>query len=142
MVFSQWLNTHRIFKRLAKALIRLRICAGWSYVLLVAHTRLLEISCRGSYVLFRRAEVCVICLFLTVPMFALWSVIVKFPGHTHLLFMKITNEFILKKGKTLGSDFMVLYLSYHNIFHELTVLWHNYCCCLVYPLIYMTRCPV
>ena len=39
---------YRIFKRLAKALIRLRVCAGWSEVLLVALTTLLEISCRGS----------------------------------------------------------------------------------------------
>ena len=31
------------------ALIRLRVCAGWSEPLLVAHTTLLEISCRGSY---------------------------------------------------------------------------------------------
>ena len=30
------------------ALIRLRVCAGWSEPLLVAHTTLLEISCRGS----------------------------------------------------------------------------------------------
>ena len=28
MMFGQQLNTHRTFKRLAKALIRLRICAG------------------------------------------------------------------------------------------------------------------
>ena len=49
MLFGQKLNTHRIFKRLAKALIRLRVCAGWSETLLVAHTILLEISCRGSY---------------------------------------------------------------------------------------------
>ena len=42
-------NSHRIFKRLAKALIRLRVCAGWSEPLLVAYTTLLEISCRGSY---------------------------------------------------------------------------------------------
>ena len=41
-------NTHRIFKWLAKALIRLRIWAGWSELLLVAHTTLLEISCHGS----------------------------------------------------------------------------------------------
>ena len=39
---------HRIFKRLAKALIRLRVCTGWSEPLLVTHTTLLEISCRGS----------------------------------------------------------------------------------------------
>ena len=32
----------------AKALIRLRVCAGWSEPLLVAHTTLLEISCQGS----------------------------------------------------------------------------------------------
>ena len=35
-------------KRLAKALVRLRVCAGWSETLLVAHTTLLEISCTGS----------------------------------------------------------------------------------------------
>ena len=49
-MFGQWLNSHRIFKQLAKALISLRICAGWSEPLLVAHTTLLEISCRGSHV--------------------------------------------------------------------------------------------
>ena len=48
MMFSQKLNTHRIFKQLANALARLRVCAGWSETLLVAHTTLLEISCRGS----------------------------------------------------------------------------------------------
>ena len=49
MMFGQKLNTHRIFKRPAKALIRLRVCAGWSEPLLVAHTSLLEISCHGSF---------------------------------------------------------------------------------------------
>ena len=43
------LNNHRILKRLAKALIRLRVRAGWSEALLVAHTTLLEISCTGLY---------------------------------------------------------------------------------------------
>ena len=47
MMFIQLLNTHRIYKRLAKTLIRL--CAGWSELLLVAHTTLLETSCHGSY---------------------------------------------------------------------------------------------
>ena len=51
MMFGQYLNSHRIFKRLAKALIRLRVCAGWPGPLLVAQTILLEISCRGSNVL-------------------------------------------------------------------------------------------
>ena len=36
--------------RLAKALIRLRVCEGLSEPLLVAHTTLLEISCHGSNV--------------------------------------------------------------------------------------------
>ena len=49
MMFSQWPKSHRIFKRQAKALIRLRICAGWSEPLLVTHTTLLEISCHGSF---------------------------------------------------------------------------------------------
>ena len=48
MMLGQYLNTHRIFKRIAKALIRLRVCVGWSESLMVAHTTLLEISCRGS----------------------------------------------------------------------------------------------
>ena len=39
-----------ILKRPAKALIRLHVCAGGSEPLLVAHTPLLEISCRGSNV--------------------------------------------------------------------------------------------
>ena len=47
---SKRLNSHRIFKRPAKALIRLCICAGWSEPSLAAHTKLLEISCRGLYV--------------------------------------------------------------------------------------------
>ena len=51
MVFSRWLGGHRMFKRQPKALIRLRIGAGWSEPLLVAHTTLLEISCHGSFVL-------------------------------------------------------------------------------------------
>ena len=34
--------------RLAKALIRLCVCAGWSEPLLVAQTKFLEISCTGS----------------------------------------------------------------------------------------------
>ena len=31
-------------------LIRLRVCVGWSEPFLVAHTTLLEISCRGSII--------------------------------------------------------------------------------------------
>ena len=39
-------------QRLAKALIRLRVCAGWSQALLVAHTTLLVISCPGSCIVY------------------------------------------------------------------------------------------
>ena len=77
-----WLNTHRIFKPPAKALIRLRVCAGWSEPFLVAHTRLLKISCHGSnnelttteFPSWNRQQpqpncvtVCVLCLFLVMP---------------------------------------------------------------------------
>ena len=41
---------NRIFTRFARALIRLRVCAGWSEPWLVAHTTLLEISCHGSII--------------------------------------------------------------------------------------------
>ena len=36
-------QSYRIIKRLAKALIRLRVCTGLSQTLLIAHTTLLEI---------------------------------------------------------------------------------------------------
>ena len=48
MMFGQELNSQTIFKRLAKALISLRVCAGWPEPLLVAQTTLLEISFHGS----------------------------------------------------------------------------------------------
>ena len=61
---SKWCSVrsynHRILKRLAKALIRLRVCAGWSEAMLVAHTTLLEISCTGSYFDKREASVCIL----------------------------------------------------------------------------------
>ena len=38
MMFGQWPKSHKIFKQPAKALIRLRVCAGWSEPLLVAYT--------------------------------------------------------------------------------------------------------
>ena len=40
-------NLSIVFKRLAKAPIRLRICTGWSKTLVLAHTKLLEISYCG-----------------------------------------------------------------------------------------------
>ena len=55
MVFSQSLNSRRIFKRPAKAQTSLRVCAGWSKALLVAHTTLLEISGHGS-IMFKLME--------------------------------------------------------------------------------------
>ena len=33
-----------------------------------------------------RVAYCVSCLFFVVPWVGMWSVIVAFPGHTHLLF--------------------------------------------------------
>ena len=40
MMFGQYFNIHKIFKRLAKALIRLHECAGWSEPLLAKVGRL------------------------------------------------------------------------------------------------------
>ena len=50
---SKWfsissLRVKEIFQQLAKAMIRLCVCAVWSKPLQVAHTTLLEISCHGS----------------------------------------------------------------------------------------------
>ena len=82
MLFSQQLNIHKIFKPPAKALIRLRVCAGCSEPLLVSHTRLLRISCHGlnneltttEFLSWNRQQpqpncvnVCVLCLFLVMP---------------------------------------------------------------------------
>ena len=53
MMFGQLLSTHRIYKRLAQALISLSVCAGQSEPLLVAHITLLEISCHGSCLWFK-----------------------------------------------------------------------------------------
>ena len=49
MKFGHYVNIYRIFKQLAKALVSLPVCAGWSEPLLVVHTTLLEITCRVSY---------------------------------------------------------------------------------------------
>ena len=46
---SKWCSVSSITVILAKALIRLRVCAGWSEALLVTHTTLLEISYRGPF---------------------------------------------------------------------------------------------
>ena len=43
-------NLSIVIKRLAKDLIRLRICAGWSKPLVLAHTTLLEISYCGPLI--------------------------------------------------------------------------------------------
>ena len=40
-----------LLKRLANVLIRLCVCTGWSEPLLVAHTTMLEISCRDSVII-------------------------------------------------------------------------------------------
>ena len=52
-MFGLWSKSHRIFKRAAKALIRLHVCAGWFEPLLVAHTTFLEISYWAQMYLFK-----------------------------------------------------------------------------------------
>ena len=60
MMFSQNFNTHRIFKRLAKALIRPSVSAALSESMLVAHTTLLGILCCGSSVVMLKLIACCI----------------------------------------------------------------------------------
>ena len=80
-IFSTLVPRLRIFKRPAKALISLRVYAGWSEPLLVAHTTLLEISCHGSNIIFFKTfiwpflrslnETCGMCI--TAHYFSDWS---------------------------------------------------------------------
>ena len=70
--------------------------------------------------------VCVLCLFLTVPWAGLQSVIVAFPGHTHLLFTRTHTLFILIYASiaivrnnllyTLLNCFICLHRWYFNIY--------------------------
>ena len=55
-MIGQWPKSPGIFKQLAKALIRLLLCASGSEPLLVAHTTLLEISCRCSIIILVHDE--------------------------------------------------------------------------------------
>ena len=75
-----------MFERLAKALIRLRICTGCSEALLGAHTTLLETSSRGSYsfmcIIFPVKDflhkILIIVLIINLNM---WFVCSKEPSH-------------------------------------------------------------
>ena len=49
MVIVWWFGTRGVFKQLANAQVSLRLCAGWPWPLLGAHTTLSEGSCRGLY---------------------------------------------------------------------------------------------
>ena len=55
------------------ALIRLRVCAGWSEPLLVAHATLLEISCRGSIIVSVLTCLSFYCRFENTDTFVLWN---------------------------------------------------------------------
>ena len=56
MLIGLYLNSHIIVKRLAKAQIRLRICAGWSEPLLVAHTSGPFIGAKNTLRLYIRTK--------------------------------------------------------------------------------------
>ena len=56
---SKCCSVTRIFKQLAKAMISLCVCAGWSEPLLVAHTTLLEISYYDSNLLSVQVQFCI-----------------------------------------------------------------------------------
>ena len=61
MLFGQQFNSHRIFKRPSKALIRLRVCAGWSEALLVAHTTCWKSHVVAHMILLTYKEIFVSC---------------------------------------------------------------------------------
>ena len=84
---SKLCSVSKLFKRLANNLIRLRVYAGWSDPLLVSHTTLLEISCRGS-IHFWKWFSAMIPLFLYQN---LVSVITRFATNAHELPRMTTN---------------------------------------------------
>ena len=116
MKFGQLLNSHRIFKRIAMAQIRLLVCAGWfeplrfkNFLFIVTPNvgvcncsmfccTLLYIHSTFAIILMSERELvdllilspwCLVMaawLFLAVPWSCLRFVIVVFPDHTHLLF--------------------------------------------------------
>ena len=93
-MFGQLPKSHEIFKRLAMALIRLRVYAGWSEPLLVSHTTLLEISCRGS-IHFWKWFSAMIPLFLYQN---LVSVITRFATNAHERPRMTTNTTTVPQG--------------------------------------------
>ena len=108
-VRSLTLNSHIILKPLAKALIRLCICAGWSEALLVAHATLLEMSCRGSFVTYTQ-----------------W--ITKFLSELLVFFTKLENTFSVLFHTMLGGLIIGLSIALWNrqnlegkLQHKLTV---------------------
>ena len=109
MVFSQYLNNHRILKRLAKTLIRLRICAGWSEALLVVHATLLENSCTGS--IYSVVHVCL----QNITERQLWTT--PLTSHIRRMLLKLLGESHMR----FISYFVMLYV-YCIIF----LRWHAY----------------
>ena len=122
------LNTHGIFKRLAKTLIRLRVCAGWSEALLVAHTTLLEISCHGS---FEVVEYKTVNIFLSIS-FSIYFGCSKEPSHWDISFKYPQHMFwLINKNNNFSLRTFNWRLVCHNIlrmwdiFPSFKIYWQN-----------------
>ena len=76
---------------MGEALIRLRVCAGWSEHLLVVHTTLLEISCRCS--IPDHVAQSVTCLATDASLTADPGVASSIPARSHT-FVEINHEII------------------------------------------------
>ena len=106
---------------LANALIRLRVCAGWSEALLDAPTTLLEISCHGSYVL------------CTHNMFWLRNMKIKFQQHSYLEVCR--NTIYLKIQRLdIGKMIVVSTLRDYFVIMECNIVFdlYMYMCSSVY----------
>ena len=75
-----------MFKRLAKTLVSLCICTGWSEPLLVAHNTLLEMSCCGSYLYIYELIAMQVMQNIPIPKQVIWLTKISL-----LIFGKVFN---------------------------------------------------
>ena len=105
MKLCQLLDSYRIFKRLAKALIRLRVCAGCSEALLVAHTTLLEISCRGSHTMGKYRNRCAQSFYKISAVGMRYDIVtmcpINYPKPKELIFQIFAHCFLKKISQIL-----------------------------------------
>ena len=117
---SKWcLVSSLTFKPPAKALIRLCVCAGWSEALLVAHTTLLEISCRDSFMFLSEYDVyqkLVKYLYHPILLTPLWTLF--FSHQSGLQISALLSAYILREPKAAVSQGSSLIWVHIVCFHD------------------------